>query len=96
MLETLRDLGGPVDFVLIDGWPLNDEPSLARQMIGIVAPQLRIGGYIMDDKEPDFLDFIRDPSNGSLSSVTLPLKGGAELCVKVARTPFFGCARPAP
>jgi predicted O-methyltransferase YrrM len=81
--QTLRDLGGPVDFVLIDGWPLNDGPSLARQIIEIVAPQLRLGGYVMNDNaEPDFLDFIRDPSSGFLS-VTLPLKGGTELCVKV-------------
>ena len=82
--QTLRDLGGPVDFVLIDGWPLSEGPSLARQVIEIVAPQIRVGGYIMNDNaEPDFLDFVRNPSSGFLS-VTLPLKGGTELCVKVA------------
>ena len=82
--QTLRDLGGPIDFVLIDGWPLSEGQSLARQVIEIVAPQLRIGGYVMNDNaEPDFLDFIRDPSSGFLS-MTLPLKGGTELCVKVA------------
>jgi predicted O-methyltransferase YrrM len=82
--QTLLDLGGPVDFVLIDGWPLNRGPSLARQVVEIVAPQLRVGGYLMNDNaEPDFLEFIRDPVNGFLS-VTLPLKGGTELCVKVA------------
>jgi len=74
--QTLRDLGGPVDFALIDGWPLDDEgPSLALQVIKMVAPQLRLGGYVMNDNaEPDFLDFIRDPQNGFLS-VTLPQKG---------------------
>jgi len=82
--QTLRDLGGPVDFVLIDGWPVDKGPSLARQVIEIVAPQLRPGGYVMNDNaEPDFLDFIRDPANGFLS-VTLPLKGGTELSVKVS------------
>lgn len=82
--QTLRELGGPVDFVLIDGW-LNDEgSSLARQVIEIVAPQIRKGGYVMNDNaEPDFLEFIRDLPNGFLS-VTLPLKGGTELSVKVA------------
>jgi predicted O-methyltransferase YrrM len=81
--QTLRDLGGPVDFVLIDGWPLSEGRSLARQVIEIVAPQLRKGGYVMNDNaEPDFLEFIRDPGNGFLS-VTLPLKGGTELSVKV-------------
>jgi predicted O-methyltransferase YrrM len=83
--QTLRDLGAPVDFILIDGWPVNDGgPSLARQVTEIVAPQLRTGGYVMNDNaEPDFLEFVRDPANGFLS-VTLPLKGGTELCVKVA------------
>lgn len=81
--QTLRDLGGQVDFILIDGWPLAEGPSLARQVIQIVAPQLRVGGYVMNDNaEPDFLEFIRDPANGFLS-VTLPLKGGTELSVKV-------------
>jgi predicted O-methyltransferase YrrM len=82
--QTLQDLGGQVDFVLIDGWPVSQGPSLARQVIEIVAPQIRIGGYVMNDNgEPDFLDFVRNSSSGFLS-VTLPLKGGTELCVKVA------------
>ena len=82
--QTLQDLGGKVDFILIDGWPVSQGPSLARQVIDIVAPQIRIGGYVMNDNaEPDFLDFVRNPSSGFLS-VTLPLKGRTELCVKVA------------
>ncbi|MEU7141558.1 class I SAM-dependent methyltransferase [Nocardia sp. NPDC046473] len=80
---TLRDLGGRVDFALIDGW-LGAEPSLAREVIEIIAPQLRIGAYVMNDNaEPDFLAYVRDPANGFLA-VTLPLHGGTELCVKVA------------
>ncbi|MFB9927676.1 O-methyltransferase [Amycolatopsis halotolerans] len=79
---TLRDLGGEVDFALIDGW-LGAEPSLAREVIEFVAPRIRIGGYVMNDNaEPDFLDYIRDPANGFVS-VSLPLHGGTELCVKV-------------
>ncbi|MET4624449.1 hypothetical protein ABIB83_001461 [Bradyrhizobium sp. I1.8.5] len=73
----------PSDFVLIDGWPGESGPSLAREVIGIVAPQLRVGGYVMNDNaEPDYLDFIRDPDNGFVS-MTLPLKGGTELSLKV-------------
>ena len=82
--QTLRDLGGPVDFILIDGWPGDKGPTLARQVIEIVAPQLRVGGYVMNDNaEADFLEFVRDPQNGFVS-ITLPLKGGTELCLKVA------------
>lgn len=81
---TLRDIDGPIDFILIDGWPVAEGPSLAREVMEMLAPKLRIGGYVLNDNaEPDFLDFIRDPANGFLS-VTLPLKGGTELCVKLA------------
>lgn len=81
--QTLRDLGGPIDFALIDGWPLSEGPSLARQVIEIVAPQLRVGGYVLNDNaEPDFLDYIRDPQNGFVS-VSLPIKRGTELALKV-------------
>jgi hypothetical protein len=62
----LRDLGGPIDIIHIDGWPQDDGPSLALQIIKMVAPQLATGGYVMNDyAEPDFLDFIRDPATGS-------------------------------
>lgn len=82
--ETLKDLGGPVDFILIDGFPLADGPSLARQVTEIVAPQLRVGGYILNDNaEPDFLDYIRNPQNGFIS-VTLPIKRGTELALKIS------------
>jgi predicted O-methyltransferase YrrM len=81
--ETLRDLGGPVDFVLIDGWPTGAEPSLAKQVIDVVAPQIRKGGMILNDNgEEDYLAFVRNPANG-FRSMTLPLKGGTELSVKV-------------
>jgi predicted O-methyltransferase YrrM len=81
---TLGDLGGPVDFVLIDGWPGPQGPSLAREVIQVVAPQIRVGGYVVNDNaEPDFLEFIRDPANGFIC-VNLPLKSGTELCVKVS------------
>jgi predicted O-methyltransferase YrrM len=82
--QTLRGLGGPAGFALIDGWPLGGGPSLARQVIEIVAPQLRTGGYVLNDNgEPDYLEFIRDPANGFLS-MTLPLKSSTELSVKIA------------
>ena len=82
--QTLSNAGGPVDFALIDGWPNGREPSLAREVIEILAPQIRTGGYVMNDNaEPDFLQVVRDPGNGFIS-VTLPLKRGTELCVKVS------------
>ena len=86
--QTLSSVGGPVDFALIDGWPNGQEPSLAREVIEILAPQIRTGGYVMNDNaEPDFLEFVRDPANGFIS-VSLPLKRGTELCVKVSSLPL--------
>jgi predicted O-methyltransferase YrrM len=80
--KTLHDLGGPIDFLLIDGWP-GGEPSLARQVMEIVAPQIRTGGLVMNDNgEADYLDFVRDPSNG-FRSMSLPLKERTELSLKV-------------
>jgi predicted O-methyltransferase YrrM len=81
--ETLKNLGGPVDFVLIDGWPGVSGPSLALEGMRVVAPQLRAGAVAMNDNaESDYLEFVRDPANG-FRSMTLPLKGGTELSVKV-------------
>jgi predicted O-methyltransferase YrrM len=82
-LETLRDLGGPVDFALIDGFPVRPGPTLAMQVMEIVAPQLRVGALVMNDNgEADYLGYVRDPANG-FRSLALPLKGSTELSVKV-------------
>jgi predicted O-methyltransferase YrrM len=81
--ETLKDLGGPVDFVLIDGWPSRERRSLAIQVMEVIAPQIRRGGFVMNDNgEEDYLAYVRDPANGFLS-MSLPLKGSTELSVKV-------------
>ena len=81
--QTLRDVGGPIDFALIDGWPLDEGPSLARTVVELIAPQLRVGGYILNDNaEADFLEYIRNPDNGFIS-ITLPIKRGTELALKV-------------
>jgi predicted O-methyltransferase YrrM/DNA-binding PadR family transcriptional regulator len=80
--QTLRELGEPIDFALIDGWPADEGPSLARGVVEIVAPQLRRGGLLLNDNaEPDYLEYVRDPSNGFVS-ISLPLKGGTELSLK--------------
>ncbi|KAA9159071.1 methyltransferase [Amycolatopsis acidicola] len=81
--ETLADVGGPVDFALIDGFPVAEGPSLARQLIEILTPQLRVGALVLNDNgETDFLDYVRDPERG-FRSLSLPLKGSTELSVKV-------------
>ncbi len=83
-LETLRDCGGPVDFLLVDGWP-----RLARPIIELMAPQLRPGAMVVCDNVghfprefADYLAFVRSPDNGFASSL-LPLRSGTELSVRL-------------
>jgi predicted O-methyltransferase YrrM len=82
-LVTLKDCGGPVDFLLVDGFP-----KLARPIIALMAPQLRKGAIVVCDNVghfpasfADYLDFVRRPANGFVSTL-LPLRGGTELSVK--------------
>jgi predicted O-methyltransferase YrrM len=82
-LVTLADCGGPVDFLLVDGFP-----KLAGAIIELMAPQLRKGAIVVCDNVgqfprsfADYLDFVRRPANGFVSTL-LPLRGGTELSVK--------------
>jgi predicted O-methyltransferase YrrM len=82
-LVTLKDCGGPVDFLLVDGFL-----KLARPIIELMAPQLRKGAIVVCDNVGhfprtfvDYLDFVGRPANGFVSTL-LPLRGGTELSVK--------------
>lgn len=82
--ETLKDLGGPVDIALIDGFPTSAGPTLARQVMEIIAPQVRLGGVVVNDNgEADYLQYVRDRANGFLT-LALPIKGSTEVSVKGA------------
>ncbi len=82
-LETLRDLGGPIDFFLMDGWPTDEEISLARRVMEIIAPQLRVGAIVLNDNcEPDYQQYVQNPAHGFLT-MSLPFKRTFELSVKV-------------
>lgn len=81
--QTLKDLGGPVDFVLIDVWI-----EMARPALALVASALRPGAIIVCDNTSqfreayrDYFDFVNDPKN-HLRTVTLPFEGGLELTVR--------------
>jgi len=81
--ETLRDVGGPVDFMLVDIWTPMARPALER-----VAPHLRPGAIVVSDNTrqfragyEDYFRFLADPRNG-LRTLTLPFEGGLELTVR--------------
>lgn len=84
--ETLADLAGPVDFVLMDVWV-----NMARPALELVAPHLHPGSVVVADNTADptwtegykdYFRFIADPRN-RMRTMTLPFSGGFELTVRV-------------
>ena len=81
--ETLQDVGGPVDFMLVDIWEVA-LPALQR-----VSPSLRPGGIVVTDNTAvdageyrDYFEFVNDPRN-RFRTMTVPFEGGFELTVRV-------------
>jgi len=63
-LETLRDVGGEVDVLLVDGaW------SLYLPVLKLVEPRLSPGAAVLGENAfaKDYLAYVRDPANGYLS-----------------------------
>jgi predicted O-methyltransferase YrrM len=80
---TLTDVGGEVDFMLMDIWTPMVRPAIER-----VAPHLRPGAIVVCDNTTqfrdayrDYFDFVADPEN-RLRTMTLPFPGGLELTVR--------------
>ena len=81
--ETLQDVGGPVDFMLIDIWEVA-LPALER-----VSPSLRTGAIVACDNTAahadayrDYFEFVNDPKN-RFRTITVPFEGGFELTVRI-------------
>jgi predicted O-methyltransferase YrrM len=81
--ETLKDLSGPIDFVLVDIWV-----EMARPALELIAPHLRAGAVVVADntasfRQPyaDYFAFLADPP-GRFVTQTLPFEGGLELTVR--------------
>ncbi len=83
--ETLKDVGGPVDFMLIDIWT-----PMARLALERVASYLRPGAIVVCDNTAqfrdayrDYFEFVNEPAN-RLRTMTLPFEGGLELTVQMS------------
>ena len=81
--ETLKELGGPIDFVLMDVWA-----EMARPALQLIAPRLRPGAVVCADNTVSwapsyaaYFAFVNDPANG-FRTMTLPFDGGFEMTVK--------------
>ncbi|MDQ2080968.1 class I SAM-dependent methyltransferase [Xanthobacteraceae bacterium Astr-EGSB] len=81
-LETLRDVGGEVDMLLIDG-----AFALYLPVLKLIEPRLRPGAVVLGENAfaPDYLDYVRNPANG-YDSQSLPVDEGRgnEFTVRVA------------
>jgi predicted O-methyltransferase YrrM/nicotinamidase-related amidase len=83
-LETLKDVGGEVDLLLIDG-----AFSLYLPVLKLVEPRLKPGALVFGENafEQGYLDYVRNPANGYVS-MRLPIDeaNGNEFTLrKVAR-----------
>jgi predicted O-methyltransferase YrrM len=81
--ETLRQIDGAVDFMLVDIWV-----AMARPALELVFPHLRPGAVVVCDNTrqfraeyADYFAFLEDPANG-FRTMTLPFDGGLELSVR--------------
>lgn len=81
--QTLRDVDGPVDFVLLDGWK-----NLYLPVLKVIESKLRPGALIVaDDLEvfPEahrpYLDYVRAPENG-YASLEIPIGDHLEISVR--------------
>jgi predicted O-methyltransferase YrrM len=82
--ETLKDPGGPVDLLLLDG-----AKQLYLEILQLLTPQLRTGSVILADNifvfrkalRP-YVEHVQDPRNG-FRSVTLWLGSGTEYSVRL-------------
>ncbi len=79
--ETLKDAGGEVDLLLVDG-----AFSLYLPVLKLVEPFLRPGAVILGENafDPAYLNYVRDPANGYIAQ-TIPLDQGRgnEFAVRV-------------
>lgn len=84
LAQTLADIDGPVDFLLLDIWTEAVMPAVRH-----VAPRMRPGAVIIADNTTqarggytEFFDYVADPAN-RLRTLTLPFAGGLEMTVRV-------------
>jgi predicted O-methyltransferase YrrM len=84
--ETLHQIEGPVDFMLVDIWI-----PMARPALELVAPHLRSRAVVTCDNTgrederaayADYFAFINDPAQ-RFRTMTLPFSGGLEMSVRL-------------
>jgi len=81
--QTLQDVGGPVDFMLVDIW------EVALPALELVSPSLRPGAIVVCDNTAvdideyrHYFEFVNGPMN-RFRTMTVPFRGGFELTVRI-------------
>jgi len=79
--ETLREIGGAVDFMLVDIWI-----AMARPALELVTPHLRRGAMVICDNtarfRADYADYFAFLESNGFRTMTLPFDGGLELSIR--------------
>jgi len=81
--QTLKDTGGPVDFMLVDIW------EVALPALKLVSSSLRPGAIVVCDNTTvdaaeygDYFEYVNNPRN-RFRTMTVPFEGGFELSVRL-------------
>ncbi|AEM80778.1 O-methyltransferase [Streptomyces violaceusniger] len=82
--ETLADIEGPLELVLLDGWK-----DLCLPVLRMLEPRLRPGALVVADDVDQgegllrsYLGYVRDPANG-YQNVTFPIEDGMEMSCRL-------------
>jgi len=79
--QTLRQIDGPVDFMLMDIWIV-----MARPALELVTPHLRPGAVAIADNtaqyRSEYADYFAFLQANGFRTMTLPFEGGLELSVR--------------
>ena len=82
--QTLADVDGPVELVLLDGWK-----DLCVPVLRLLEPKLALGALVVaddvtHDSLAEYLAYVRDPASGYVS-VEFPVEDGLELSCSTGR-----------
>jgi predicted O-methyltransferase YrrM len=82
-LRTLADLEQEIGILLLDGWK-----DLCLPVLAMLEPRLAPGALVLaddtdQDAMTDYLDYVRDPTNG-YESVEFPVDDGVEISCRTA------------
>jgi len=79
--ETLKQIEGPVDFMLVDIWI-----AMARPALELVTPYLKPGAIVVCDNTAryrnEYADYLAFLEESGFRTMTLPFDGGLEMSVR--------------